>query len=299
MKQFVKPILVGALSLALVGTAGCESMWGPAFEAKKTVTPAMAWDDAQIVQVSTRNGSIDVRVDPSNTELTVKAEVKARGTTQEEADSRLALMDVELSRLADGTVMIQPVISEGEWISGDGCSLWIVVPAAVSVQAKTSNGPITLNGTGGSADVKTSNGSITISNHAGEVLADTSNGPVRVENAAGNIEVDTSNASITIVGFRGVVDASTSNGPITCESTAENSGPVTLKSSNGGITLRIPSTFGGTISAKTSNGSSKVSGSGFTATGDRTSQTITLSDSGQASTLVTSNGPIKVEVGPQ
>lgn len=113
------------------------------------------------------------------------------------------------------------------------------VPYRSSVEARSSNGRISLDKLDGNVDLQTSNGSIQVGPVSGDAVLHTSNGKIIAQEVSGGINAKTSNGAITVV--------------MDTEGTAEDK--ITCRTSNGGISLKIPKFIKTDIDARTSNGS--------------------------------------------
>ena len=119
----------------------------------------------------------------------------------------------------------------------------LVVPAHASIEAHTSNGPVTVTGITGDGDLETSNGKITIDGVTGTFNTSTSNGGVKITNSTGEFIAETSNGRIE---FSGSFSAgsenefSTSNGSINISFTDEPNVELDARTSNGNVNSDRP-----------------------------------------------------------
>lgn len=250
------------------------------------------------VEVRTRNGRIEVVAVPTRTDVAIEATIYARGDTMAEAERRLAGTTLEISRTADGTLLVEPKFPEPVR-GGDGASIMIELPDAHGAVLDTSNGPVHTYGLTGTLVVDTSNGSIEVIDHVGDARVDTSNGSVTVDDHVGALRVDTSNGSIRINDINGSVEADTSNGSIVVSLHDDQVGPIDLDTSNGSITVRVGGGFAGAVSLKTSNGSLTVRdhlGRITNQTISKSSGRIVVGEGGGPSRLDTSNGRIRFTI---
>ncbi|HZO53262.1 MAG TPA: DUF4097 family beta strand repeat-containing protein [Bryobacteraceae bacterium] len=201
------------------------------------------------------------------------------------------------------------------WHGGAGVKFIIHVPRKVILdEVKTSNGPLSIEGTEGKARLATSNGPMKIRDLKGDLDAHTSNGPLTVTGFTGSLLAATSNGPIDADGVKGFVDATTSNGPVDIRATELTSGrpvkirtsngPVRLtldklttdvqvRSSNGPIEFRVPET-GMNLSASTSSGKVR---SDFPVSGETESKSELIGKIGGGGPTVdlrTSNSSIRI-----
>ncbi len=162
----------------------------------KTYTVAATGVEVRIVNV---NGRIQVEA-ADGTAVEVKAELTARGSTQEAANELLkqveirdsvtpTLVSVETRNLK--TFSRQPV----------SVVYTIRVPKAVKVNLETANGPISIAGVQGGTRAESSNGSVEGRLLAGPIKASTTNGSIKVELATlgdGGADLETINGSIDV-----------------------------------------------------------------------------------------------------
>lgn len=292
----------GFRALAVAATvpllAGCVSWnsYETATEERRLTAPG---DATQPVEVRTHNGSIRIEVDPSAPEFEILATVKAAGDTYEEAEVRLALVEIhaDVDSMAD-TLVIEPYFPGGRR-NGDGCSFSIVAPGFDGFVGRSSNGSIELSGGAGLVNLDTSNGAIAVWDHDGDLRAATSNGRITVERVQGAITAHTSNGRVNaleVVG--GPVTIRTSNGRVTYSAGPDSIGPFRINTSNGSVEVMVPPSIGGEIVASTSNGRVSVDDAGHArrVAVHRSSAAVTLSDTGPRSHIETSNGSVTIRI---
>jgi hypothetical protein len=204
--------------------------------------------------VDTTNGSIEVIAEPDRSDVSIKAHLHCRGTTQDEADQRLAATTVSVARAGNRTLIVKPIFADKRG-GGDGASFSIRIPDADGVRLDTSNGSVVARALAGSLVIDTSNGSIRVTDHDGTANVDTSNGAITLTTVGGAVDADTTNGAITLTTVGGPVDADTTNGAITLTNVG---GPVDADTSNGAIRLTLADNQGGPLKLDTSNGSIMV-----------------------------------------
>jgi hypothetical protein len=260
-------------AVVVLPTTGCS--WTMHEETRTASAPAAA---ARGLAVDTRNGSITI--EPADrTDIDIRATLRARSV------ERLALMKVTAEQDSAGVLHVMVAPADGEWWSGEGCSIKIVAPKAAlgsGITARTNNGSITLAGAGGTAELTTSNGSIEVRDHAGPVKAGSSNGNLKLDRVSGSVH------------------ARTSNGRIAARLAPDAAGPVDLDTSNGSVILDVGSAFTGTLSISTSNGSITVPrdtpGVKVVSMGRRTAKVQFGTGGENASRIDTSNASVTVQV---
>lgn len=244
--------------------------------AKRTQSVVEAHVEGGSLEVISRNGAVDIAVDPLLREVVIEATFRASGSTIEEAESRVAAMSIRTER-AGGRLIVAPAIT-GNWQPNDHCSFTIRLPQVDGISVDTKNGAITVGGTNGPAVLTTSNGAITVSDHTGPLDLRTSNGAIAVSEATDRVDATTSNGSVRIT----LADSAP--------------GPVNVATSNGSVTLSVGPVFASEFTLRTSNGRITVIDSTGTervrSSGGRVM--TQLGAGGVSSTVRTSNGAITI-----
>jgi DUF4097 and DUF4098 domain-containing protein YvlB len=287
---------LAALVLAVV-VAGCGQ--GSPLQARATDTetlsvdvPAGSW--AALVRVEMFNGPIQVRAGAPG-EVSAVVTTTGTGTTQADAESDRQQIQVTLDANPDGTVLLRAVYQPNPSSPENrSASAVVTVPAAASLDLRTSNGAVTVADVTGAIDVRTSNGAVTLADAPAGSTVRTSNGAVEIA-GGGLLDVESSNGRVRIFGTDATVRAVTSNADLTFEGTFSG-GAQGLETSNGPITVRLPagSSFG--LDAQTSNGSVTVDGFDIRTTGVVDDDTLqgTVGTGGPSVVLRTSNASIVI-----
>ncbi len=208
--------------------------------------------------VKTKNGSIDIKGDPSLASVEISAKITCGGSSQEEADRCVALATLSIVRDENRVLTIEPVFPDGRR-NGDGASITVRLPDTDGIDARSSNGRIVVVGLGGELKADTSNGSVEVVDHFGSATLKSSNGRVTARNIAGDLDAHTSNARIVGENIRGSVTARTSNGRVTLILDENQTGPIDVKTSNASVAITVGPAFSGHVTFDTSNGSVKLS----------------------------------------
>jgi hypothetical protein len=210
------------------------------------------------VACDSHNGSIEVIGKPDATEIGILVRMSVHGRSQEEADARLAMLDVDRKR--DGKVLRLTGSTPRE-IQGDAASAFsfvLEVPAQFAAELLSHNGRVKVSGANGEITAVTHNGGIDCETAAPALRLETHNGSIRLT-LAGSGPVRGSatshNGSIDLVaGTRSAdITAETKNGSIQAASVYSESvakkgrlacragaggAPLQLETHNGSITLR-------------------------------------------------------------
>lgn len=273
----MRPILMLSLAGALVLSPSCISN---RYKARATERISVSYEPAGGIDVSTRNGSIDILGSGAGDEIQIEAKIVATGSSQEEADERLSQVKIRCDRDPNSSRLILRASFGDKPRGSDGVSYTVRLPDADGARLSTSNGRIRVEAIHGSLDAATSNGRVEVKDHDGKV------------------KVRTSNGSVVLTEIAGPVEAKSSNGKIGVQLQPGAEGPIDVKTSNGSINLAVGEAFAGTMSLNTSNGRVRMNGKADHAKCrlKKRSGTIQFSEAGRASRARTSNGSITVSV---
>jgi hypothetical protein len=263
---------------------------GPAaFRETRTITSE--YRPGMPLRVDTRNGSIEVRR-ADVPEVRITARLRAR------TEDRLRGTRIVAGRETDGTLYVGVRWAYERRYGNEGCSFEILVPEASGLRLETSNAPIRVAGTSGTADLDTSNGEIVAEDHAGELQARTSNGPIRLRRVGGDVVARTSNGPIEVVEASGPVEADTSNARVVIRLDDAATGPIRAATSNGRIDLDVGAGFRGDLRIETSNGRIRVDPDRGVRllSMSRDAARIRIGEPGPLSTAVTSNGSVSIRI---
>lgn len=281
-------VVLGTLAASTL--PGCiivsnKSSDSPRYSETRTVRVPIAPGSG--VDVATRNGSVEVS-NAGGSEAVVTATLHAR--TQERLDEARVIADASTGRLD-----VRVEWPDNRPQSGEGCSFRIDTPSPTNINARTSNGRISLRDSAGHAELDSSNGSIRVLNHGGDVNATTSNGRIELRDVAGSADATSSNGSIDLINISGRAFASTSNASATVHLADASPGPVQIRSSNGSIDLAVGRDFVGDLRLATSNGRIRFDSPVLVENMESSrAATLRFGSGGGASSAVTSNGSITI-----
>jgi DUF4097 and DUF4098 domain-containing protein YvlB len=211
------------------------------------------WDGYKRVEVSVRNGAVELRSADVH-EIKISGRKFAGGLTLAEAEANLAKVEVyaALSEQRADTFVVELRYPLELASKSVGAEVLIEVPEPCAADLTTSNGPVRASGLKDEVKLSTSNGAVRADGVVGRLTVDTSNGNADVDNVQGDATVSSSNGGLTVRGVQGRCVLSTSNGGIRAE---DLSGDVEIKTSNGNIRLVAASGRAGRIDLRSSNGS--------------------------------------------
>lgn len=284
--------LVLTMGVVLVG---CSDQ---PFEAKRNYEYRIHVEAASLLELRNRNGALTVSRG-SGSEAVVRGTIKTRGMTQAEADAELLELDVE-AKVEGQKFRVWFDRPEDARFNGAAASIEVVLPRSLKVDARTSNGAVSVSKLTDELDVHTSNGAISVSNIQAPVRVHTSNGAIDLEHLAGPVTAESSNGRIELRRVGGDITVRTSNGAIGIDATAGEPGEIELHSSNGAIGLTVAAGHASEIKLRSGNGVVGVYGNtaDFEVTRHQRSELTARSRVGGAHrvTARSGNGAIRVEV---
>jgi hypothetical protein len=213
----VRCATTGGLAVGVAALSGCVVYAGDSWSATDHVrrTDSLEVDhvDAAPIDVTGRNGTVEIVAEPSADRVSITATVQAK--TQE----RLDATTIYAERDANGTLVLKAIFPDDKPENGEGVAFRVLIPSANGVRARTSNGSVTIAGLSGEADLTASNGTIRVDSHDGPLTAKTSNAPVTatLAHATPLALITTSNGRIELrvpASARANVSAATSNGQV-------------------------------------------------------------------------------------
>jgi DUF4097 and DUF4098 domain-containing protein YvlB len=268
----------------------------------EVVSRSFATGAAPHVTVELFSGEITVTKGDGNA---VRAEVtkRGRGDTEEAAQEMLKKIDVQMTQEGD-RVRVSARVPPGERMNGEAPAK-LQVPAGAALELRTSFGAVGVTGVNGAIDAKTSNGAVTVRGATGTLKLTTDFGKIDVEAPSPSVTAKTSNGAILVRGATGALDlttdfnkidvdapcaavkAKTSNGAILVK---QAKGPLQLRTDFGNIEVETP---GGPVAAHTSNGHIHVRGAKGRVEARTDFGGIDLAAEQAAVTAQTSNGALK------
>ncbi|MCW4049937.1 MAG: DUF4097 domain-containing protein [Candidatus Bathyarchaeota archaeon] len=206
--------------------------------------------DNLYLEVDNKNGAINVDT-WDNSGYSIELTIKARGTTDAQAEKNLEDIEVVFSDTAmAGT---QRLVLGFEVPGNEWTNYLVIIDVKIpddlilDINLDTSNGAITLTDINvRNIEVDTSNGRITLDNIISEtIVADTSNGLItgRLEGTDVNLETSNGAIEITIIGSQsGEYTLDTTNGAVTVDtpSSTEIGYDIDLKTTVGSVDVNLP-----------------------------------------------------------
>lgn len=265
------------IALAVLGTA---AVWAETTE-EEPFEQTVAIAPGGLVSLENTNGHVTVET-WNRDEVLVSAVKKARAHGLDDAFEILKEIEIRVTESAGG-VKIETELPRGGWMRGSSASVEyeLKVPASASLDLKSVNGRIAVEGVNGDVILKTTNGAIHAARLGGDLLAETTNGKIEA------------------LGVAGALVAETTNGGIDAEITAATlAHDVELSTSNGGVTLTLAPSVAARIDARAGNGSVKSDLTlGRVEREKRNALSGALNGGGPTIRVRTSNGSIRLREG--
>jgi len=132
----------------------------------------------------------------------------------------------------------------------------VETPAELDLEARTSDGSLTIAGINGSLELHTSDGSVDVSDVGGSLRLTASDGSIRIHNVTGTLESRTSDGSVSIDGKFTGLQVHTGDGrlDVTVAEGSNLTTPSRIEGSDGHMTVRLPRTLAVDLDVHTSDG---------------------------------------------
>jgi DUF4097 and DUF4098 domain-containing protein YvlB len=138
----------------------------------------------------------------------------------------------------------------------EGTSVTIETPAALDLDARTSDGGLTAHGLQGDLQIHTGDGSADLDNLSGNLRLTSSDGNLTLQNAAGTIEARSSDGHMKVDGNFSAVQLHTSDGTLdfSLAQGAQLTAASRIESSDGRVTIRVPHDLAANLDISSSDG---------------------------------------------
>jgi hypothetical protein len=129
-------------------------------------------------------------------------------------------------------------------------------PAQLTLQARTSDGNVTLSGLQGDLSLTTGDGNVALDHVSGNLRIKSGDGQVKVTDADGAIDAHTSDGNLSVEGLFHAVALHTSDGTLdlNLREGTKLAAASTIQSSDGSVTIRVPQSFAADLSVHTGDG---------------------------------------------
>ena len=175
-------------------------------------------------------------------------------------------------------------------------------PAQLTLQAKTSDGNVTLSGLQGDLSLTTGDGNVTLDHVSGNLRIKSGDGQVKITDADGAIDAHTSDGNLSVDGLFQALALHTSDGTmdVSLREGTKLAGASTIQSSDGSVTIRVPQNFAADLNVHTSDGhvncALPLTMDHYQSSGDERHELRgKLNGGGTPLTVHTSDGNVKIE----
>jgi hypothetical protein len=174
-------------------------------------------------------------------------------------------------------------------------------PAQLTLQARTSDGNVTLSGLQGELSLTTGDGNLTLDHVSGDLRIKSGDGQVKITHADGAIDAHTSDGNLSVDGLFHALALHTSDGTLdlSLREGTKLAGPSTIQSSDGSVTIRVPQNFAADLNVHTSDGhvdcSLPLTMDHYQSGGEGHQLRGKLNGGGTPLTIHTSDGNVKIE----
>jgi Putative adhesin len=129
-------------------------------------------------------------------------------------------------------------------------------PAQLTLDARTSDGNVTLTGLRGELALTTGDGDVTVDHVSGDLRIKSGDGHVKITDAEGALDARTSDGSLSVDGLFHALALHTSDGTldVSLRDGTKLTEASTIQTSDGSVTLRVPQTFAADLDVHTSDG---------------------------------------------
>lgn len=144
--------------------------------------------------------------------------------------------------------------------------LRVAMPRRATLNARTGDGPITVEAIDGRVILRTGDGRISAERVTGDIEARSGDGAIRLTRVEGRLDLETSDGSISVDGRLASLQAVTGDGTIRvrAEDGSAVDGSWNLSTRDGSIILVLPEAFAADIDAETGDGSIRSEHPGLT-----------------------------------
>jgi hypothetical protein len=141
----------------------------------------------------------------------------------------------------------------GNW---HGPQVTVETPRSVDLDARTSDGGLSVSGIQGSLQLHTSDGGVDVEDVGGSLRLTSSDGSIRIHNVTGTLESRSSDGHVTVDGRFTAVQVHTSDGnlDLTLNEGTQLTASSRIESSDGKVNLRLPRALAADLDVHTSDG---------------------------------------------
>ncbi|HYK89629.1 MAG TPA: DUF4097 family beta strand repeat-containing protein [Acidobacteriota bacterium] len=135
--------------------------------------------------------------------------------------------------------------------------LEISAPKSSDVDARSSDGSMSIYGFDGRIETTTGDGELTVDNCSGHIVAQTGDGSLRIESTRGDVSAHSGDGKILLDGIFQGLEAKSGDGRIdvTARTGSKMEKDWSIRSGDGDVRLRLPEGFAATLEVSTGDGS--------------------------------------------
>ena len=177
----------------------------------------------------------------------------------------------------------------------------VETPNRLTLEAKASDGNVSLSGLQGDLSLTTGDGNLTLDRVSGNLRIKSGDGQVKITNADGAIDARTSDGNLSVDGLFHALALHTSDGSldVSLREGTNLAGASTIQTSDGSVTVRMPRNFAVDLNVHTSDGRVDcvfpVTMDHYQSGGDGHELHGKLNGGGVPLTIHTSDGNVKIE----
>jgi hypothetical protein len=174
-------------------------------------------------------------------------------------------------------------------------------PVQLTLEARTSDGNVTVSGLQGDLSLTTGDGNVTLDHVSGNLRIKSGDGQVKITNADGAIDARTSDGNLSVDGLFHALALHTSDGALdlSLREGTKLEGISTIQSSDGSVTIRVPQNFAADLNVHTSDGrvdcTLPITTDHYQSGGEGHELRGKLNGGGAPLTIHTSDGNVKIE----
>jgi DUF4097 and DUF4098 domain-containing protein YvlB len=145
---------------------------------------------------------------------------------------------------------------EIHWNSSHGTKVIVETPSSLELDARTSDGNLSVRDLTGNVSVHTGDGAVTLENLHGDIRLVASDGNITVHNVTGTLDARASDGHMKVDGQFSAVQLHTSDGNLdfALASGSQLTAPSRIESSDGHVTIRVPQNLAADLDVTTSDG---------------------------------------------
>jgi hypothetical protein len=248
------------------------------------------------VDLRTFDGMIQVRSWEQNEVL---VEIERRAATQSEAEGLVVETSQEGGRIR--VEAREPRSERNHFSFGPGTSvnLTVSVPRRLSLEARTGDGSIEVDGLTGTIGLDSGDGHVTALRVEGQLTLRTGDGFIRVDDSTGQIDASTGDGQVDIAGRLDALNVRTGDGRVSVDVSdgSQMKSAWNVTTGDGSIRLSVPQGFGAEVDAYSGDGPVRVDGVGAASDRDESEQRTVrgrLGSGGQTLRLRSGDGSIEV-----